>query len=182
MAKGASSPLRDHDRENPRTPPRIRRAHPPDRPREAEKAKGWEERERLRQAAERARAGRLSRIDELAVDDQPQLFGISSDAQSDRLRFFLRLSRCLLWLFRCWRWTLFKDNLSFPGNVGADDLLSKPLQIEFDIGDSLFQVLCSSGICWFLSELPYCREVDSFLRNFLSREHSTRAHWHDRAR
>jgi hypothetical protein len=34
---------------------------------EAEKAKGWEERERLRQAAEQARAGRLSRIDELAA-------------------------------------------------------------------------------------------------------------------
>ena len=64
---------------------------------------------------------------------------ISSDAQSDRLRFFLRLGRRLLWLFRCWRWTLFKDNLSFPGNVRADDLLSKLLQIEFDIGDSLFQ-------------------------------------------
>ena len=34
---------------------------------EAEKAKGWEERERLRQAAERAHVGRLSRIDELAA-------------------------------------------------------------------------------------------------------------------
>jgi hypothetical protein len=34
---------------------------------EAEKAKGWEKRERLRQAAEQARAGRLSRIDELAA-------------------------------------------------------------------------------------------------------------------
>jgi len=56
-----------------------------------------------------------------------------------------------------------KDNLSFPGNVGADDLLSKLLQIEFDIRDSLFQGLCSSGICWFLSELLYCREVDSLL-------------------
>src|SRR6266403_4121855 len=67
---------------------------------------------------------------------------ISSDAQSDRLRFFLRLDRCLLCLLRCWRWrrwTLFKDNLSFPGNVGADDLLSKLLQIGFDIRDSLFQ-------------------------------------------
>ena len=73
------------------------------------------------------------------IDDQPQLFRISSDAQSDRLRLFLRLGRCLLWLLRCWRWTLFKDNLSFPGNVRADDLLSKLLQIEFDIGDSLFQ-------------------------------------------
>ena len=73
------------------------------------------------------------------IDDQPQLFRISSDAQSDRLWFFLRLGRCLLWLLRCWRWTLFKDNLSFPGNVGADDLLSQLLQIEFDIRDSLFQ-------------------------------------------
>src|SRR6266403_1042069 len=27
------------------------------------------------------------------------------------------------------------------------------------------RVLCSSGICSFLSELPYCREVDSLLRN-----------------
>ena len=26
------------------------------------------------------------------------------------------------------------------------------------------KVLCSSGICSFLSELPYCREVDSFSR------------------
>jgi hypothetical protein len=41
-------------------------------------------------------------------------------------------------VLKCWRWTLFKDNLSFPGNVGADDLLSKLLQIEFDIRDSLF--------------------------------------------
>jgi hypothetical protein len=64
---------------------------------------------------------------------------ISSDAPSDRLRFFLRLGRCLLWLFRCGCWALFKDNLSFPGNVGADDLLSKLLQIQFDIRDSLFQ-------------------------------------------
>jgi hypothetical protein len=53
--------------------------------------------------------------------------------------FFLRLGRCLLWLLRCWCWALFKDNLSFPGNVGADDLLSQILQIEFDIRDSLFQ-------------------------------------------
>jgi hypothetical protein len=36
------------------------------------------------------------------------------------------------------------------------------------------KVLCSSGICSFLSELPYCREVDSLLRNLLSRGHSTR--------
>ena len=34
---------------------------------EAERAKGWEERERLRQAAEQARAGRLARIDDLAA-------------------------------------------------------------------------------------------------------------------
>ena len=33
---------------------------------EVAKAKGWEERERLRKAAEQAYAGRLSRIDELA--------------------------------------------------------------------------------------------------------------------
>ena len=46
----------------------------------------------------------------------------------------------------------------------AGDLLSKLLQIEFDIGDSLFQGLCSSGICSFLSELPYYREMDSLLR------------------
>ena len=31
------------------------------------------------------------------------------------------------------------QNLSFPGNVRADDLLSKLLQIQFDIGESLFQ-------------------------------------------
>jgi len=63
------------------------------------------------------------------IDDQPQLFGISFDAQSDRLRLFLRLGRCLLWLLRRWRWNLFKDNLAFPGNVRANDLLSKLLQI-----------------------------------------------------
>ena len=34
---------------------------------EAQKAKGWEERERLRQGAEKAYAGSISRIDELAV-------------------------------------------------------------------------------------------------------------------
>ena len=34
---------------------------------EAEKAKGWEERERLRQAAEKEYTGRISRIDELAA-------------------------------------------------------------------------------------------------------------------
>ena len=62
-----------------------------------------------------------------------------TDAQSDRLRLFLRLGRCLLWLLRWLRWALFKDNLSFPGNVRVGDLLSKLLQIEFDIGDSLFQ-------------------------------------------
>jgi hypothetical protein len=73
------------------------------------------------------------------IDDRPQIFGISSDAQSDRLRLFLRWGRCLFWLLRFWRWTLFKDNLSFPGNVRADDLLSKLLQIQFDIGESLFQ-------------------------------------------
>jgi hypothetical protein len=49
----------------------------------------------------------------------------------NRLRLFLRLGR---WL----RWTLFKDNLSFTGNVRVGDLLAK-LQIELDIGDSLFQ-------------------------------------------
>ena len=116
------------------------------------------------------------------IDDQPQLFGISSDAQSDRLRLFLRLGRCLLWLLRCWRWTLFKDNLSFPGNVRADDLLSKLLQIEFDIRDSLFR---------FCVRLAYVRSYLNcftvgkwirFLRNLLSRGHSTRAPWHDRAR
>jgi hypothetical protein len=32
-----------------------------------------------------------------------------------------------------------RNNLSFPGNVGADDLLSKLLQIQFDIRYSLFQ-------------------------------------------
>jgi hypothetical protein len=61
------------------------------------------------------------------------------DALPNRLLFFLRLGRRLLWLLRCWRWTLFKDNLSFPGNVRAYNLLSKLLQIEFDIRDSLFQ-------------------------------------------
>jgi hypothetical protein len=33
----------------------------------------------------------------------------------------------------------FKDNFPFPGNVSASDLLSKLLQIQFDIRDSLFQ-------------------------------------------
>ena len=37
------------------------------------------------------------------------------------------------------RWALFKDNLSFPGNIRVGDLLSKLLQIEFDLSDSLFQ-------------------------------------------
>ena len=57
----------------------------------------------------------------------------------NRLRLFLRLGRWLRWLGRWLRWALFKDNLSFPGNVPIGDLLSKLLQIEFDIGDSLFQ-------------------------------------------
>jgi hypothetical protein len=35
------------------------------------------------------------------------------------------------------------------------------------------KVLRSSGICSFLSELPYCREVDSLLRNLLSRGQHT---------
>jgi hypothetical protein len=39
-AKGAFSPHGDHERENPRTPPRIRRAHPPDRPRRGRKGQG----------------------------------------------------------------------------------------------------------------------------------------------
>jgi hypothetical protein len=85
-------------------------------------------------------------------------------ARSDRLRLFLGLGRCLLCLVRWLRWALFsKDNLSFPRNVGAGDLLSKLLKIEFDIGDSLFQVLCSSAICSFLSGLACYREVDSLL-------------------
>jgi hypothetical protein len=92
--------------------------------------------------------------------------------RSDRLRLFLRLGRCLLWLVRWLRWALFKDNLSFPGNVRVGDLLSKLLQIEFDIGDSLFQGR-SSGICSFLSGLAYYREVDSLLRASVpSRPHS----------
>ena len=47
--------------------------------------------------------------------------------------------RWSLWLVRWLRWALFKDNFRFPGNVCVCDLLSKLLQIEFDIGDSLFQ-------------------------------------------
>ena len=42
-------------------------------------------------------------------------------------------------MVRWLRWALFKDNFSFPRNVRVCDLLSKLLQIEFDIGDSLFQ-------------------------------------------
>jgi hypothetical protein len=42
-------------------------------------------------------------------------------------------------LLRWLRWTLLKDNLSFQGNVRVGDLLSKLLQIGFDIRDSLFQ-------------------------------------------
>jgi hypothetical protein len=58
---------------------------------------------------------------------------------ADNLHLFLRLGRWLFWLVRWLRWALFKDNLSFPGNVRVGDLLSKLLQIEFNIGDSLFQ-------------------------------------------
>src|SRR4029077_12029879 len=57
----------------------------------------------------------------------------------NRLRLFSSVGRCLLWLVSWLFWALFKDNLSFPGNVRVGDLLSKLLQIEFDIGDSLFQ-------------------------------------------
>ena len=55
-------------------------------------------------------------------------------------QLFLRLGRCLFWLVRWLRWALFsKDNLSFPGNVRFGDILTKLLQIEFYIGDSLLQ-------------------------------------------
>ena len=53
-------------------------------------------------------------------------------------------------MVRWLRWALFKDNLSFPGNVRVGDLLSKLLQIEFDIGDSLFQGFVFVWICSFL--------------------------------
>ena len=42
-------------------------------------------------------------------------------------------------MVRWLRWALFKNNLSFPGNIRIGDLLSKLLQIEFDLSDSLFQ-------------------------------------------
>jgi len=66
---------------------------------------------------------------------------------TDWLGLFLRLARCLswllqrlLWLIRCLLCALFtKDDLSVPRNVRVGDLLSKLLQIGFDIGDSLFQ-------------------------------------------
>jgi hypothetical protein len=71
---------------------------------------------------------------------------ISASPWSHKLRLFLRLGRCLLrlgrwllWLVRWLRWALFKNNLSFPGNIRIGDLLSKLLQIEFDLSDSLFQ-------------------------------------------
>ena len=47
---------------------------------EAAKAKGWDERERLRKAAEQAYAGRLSRIDELA-DSFADIEGTSRSTQ-----------------------------------------------------------------------------------------------------
>src|SRR5690348_16116331 len=57
---------------------------------------------------------------------------IRASPLSDKLRLFLRLGRCLLrlgrwflWLVRWLRWALFKDNLSFPGNIRVGDLLSK---------------------------------------------------------
>jgi hypothetical protein len=75
-------------------------------------------------------------------------------------------------LLSCWLWTLFKDNLSFPGNERADDLLSKLLKIEFDIGDSLFQgfsvrlayvrsyLNCLTLGKWFALAKSSCREDD----------------------
>jgi len=62
------------------------------------------------------------------------------------------------------RWALFKDNLSFPGNVRVGDLLSELLQIEFDLSDSLFQGFVFVWHMSFLSGLAYYREVDSLLR------------------
>jgi tetratricopeptide (TPR) repeat protein len=47
---------------------------------DAQKAKGWEERERLRQAAEKAYAGRISRIDELAASFA-EIEGTASSSQ-----------------------------------------------------------------------------------------------------
>ena len=47
---------------------------------DAQEAKGWEERERLRQAAEKAYAGRISRIDELAASSA-EIEGTASSSQ-----------------------------------------------------------------------------------------------------
>ena len=47
---------------------------------DAQKAKGWTERERLRQAAEKAYAGRISRIDELAASSA-EIEGTASSSQ-----------------------------------------------------------------------------------------------------
>ena len=68
------------------------------------------------------------------------------------------------WLVRWLRWALFKNNLSFPGNVRVGDLLSELLQIEFDLSDSLFQGFVFVWHMSFLSGLAYYREVDSLLR------------------
>ena len=102
----------------------------------------------------------------------------SLPSRSDKLRLFLwldwwfpRLDRRLCWLLRrlFWyvrwlRWALFKNNLSFPGNVRFGDLLSKLLQIEFDLGDSLFQGFAFVWHMFVPIWTGLLKEVDSFLR------------------
>jgi hypothetical protein len=71
------------------------------------------------------------------IDDQPQLF-------LDFIRCPVGYGFFFGWASVCFGCSgvaagLCSRTIPFPGNVRADDLLSKLLQIEFDIRDSLFQ-------------------------------------------
>ena len=74
----------------------------------------------------------------------------------------------------CLRWALFKDNLSFPGNVRVGDLLSKLLQIEFDIGDSFVPGFCVrlAYVRSYLDWLAIGKWIRSLRASVPSRPHS----------
>ena len=109
------------------------------------------------------------------IDDQPQLFGISSDAQLIGYGFFFG------WAGVCFGCSGVGVGLCsrtiFPSQEMYAPMISSRSFFRLNSISAILcsKVLCSSGICWFLSELPYCREVDSLLRNLLSRGHSTRS-------
>ena len=67
------------------------------------------------------------------------------------------------------RWDLFKDNLSFPGNIRLGDFLSQLLQIEFDLSDSLFQ-----GFVFVWHMFVVC----SFMPNILENDRSSSRRTH----